>query len=440
MADKIKFSSRSKALLTCSAMNNITNIFLSTFWIVHLTSDAQSMFFVAGIYYVVHYAFQLLFYQACAYIFKENVKQREFCYRLGILTKCIFIFLIAFYGEKLQAYFYLMAIAHGLFNGLYWSAYNVMKNSVLESQQVKKFSAFDSVLGKFINIVFPITLGLLISKSTFYFIAFPIFIFSLIQFVASFFVKSPILKTSSFDIKAFRKRVATDKDNKALKKIFLVNFLSGFREGVSTLISILIFLTLGGDKNLGTVTSVGAIFSIITVIIYSSKSKFQSDKRFHFIIMLIIALMCSAVCLVTNEISIILFSVLYTIIASIVDYGVDTNRICILKNLGYQDNLSEFYADGEVYICIARIISYSMLVLTGFLNKFVPHLIMVKLAIMICITSFILLAIYNLHNERFLKKILVNKTRQEHALRLKQAHLMLNNEVINDDLEISSNN
>ena len=201
-----KFDVSTLGLQICYVLKSITNIFASTFlvsFIVHIneTEPLSASLSSISLYYIAFYLTFSIIYFLCSFIVDKT--NRVWMYRLGILIKGIFIVSVVFIGKELSKFVLLAGFIGGFANGVFYSAFNVLKGEMVPRRQMSKFSAVNAVLNKVVNIVFPIVLGALIDFSSYTYVAIGVLILTIIELSVTFMIKSKKPEGSSFDFFKF---------------------------------------------------------------------------------------------------------------------------------------------------------------------------------------------------------------------------------------------
>ena len=210
-------------LSVCHLMFSVINLFLSTFLIAHiytLTDNLYSYVFNVGIYQLSAYVCMFISY--FIFSFWVDKTNRIWVYRVANIIEALLVIVTIFYGKDLAKIVVLAGVLSGLSHGAYYASYNVLKQEMVSRKSMDNFAIILTVLGKVVNVVCPILLGMLIDISTYTQVAIYVLILSVIQIVISFFVKSKKPENSNFNIFKYLKSLKKNtKINKKIKKYAL---------------------------------------------------------------------------------------------------------------------------------------------------------------------------------------------------------------------------
>lgn len=136
---------------------------------------------------------------------------------------------------------------------------------------------------------------------------------------------------------------------------------------LGTLITILIFNVFKTNMNLGIISSISTVLSIIAIKLYGKYSKNKSDKKALIISSIIPVISVFIVLMNTNNITIIIYSFCYEIFVNGI---LSLSRTIRLFNMSdssiiQKDDQSEFFSLREGILNFGRIVSYTILLIAG---------------------------------------------------------------------------
>jgi len=228
-----------KALMACEIINAITGIFI---------------YVIAG------------------FLKKYNIEK---IYRVGILIKCIFVISIVFLREQIQSFLIPIAIILGISETIYWGACDNIVGLATNEKNREKYTANKKIIRSFVKVIMPIILGTSIELLSFYKVSTYIMVLAFIQFILSFFIKIQKRYSGEFDLKAFLKSINL-KENKRLKIVYKSSILYGVLMNViSTIVTIIIVMTYKTNIELGFLSTIFSICSMITLYVFK---KIKNEK------------------------------------------------------------------------------------------------------------------------------------------------------------------
>ena len=364
-----KMNMSSWSMQVTSSINNIIGLFASTFlvsYIVHVNADAplgNSLVSVA-LYYIALYIVMAFAYFAMGYLVDRS--SRVWYYRAGIIIKGAFIVFLIFLGEELAKYSFLAGALYGVAESLYWSSYNVMKCEIIPRAHADKFVAINTLLNKFINIVFPILIGFLIDVSTFAMVAIYVLIIVAIQLVFSFFIKSQRPENSNFQFfKYIKKLKGKTEDVKRIKKFYPVAIFYGATTICTSLVSILSIYTFKTNLNLGLFTAGFSVLSVIALLLFKKFTN-VGGRRVLYVIMAVVPVMAGVMvaCKITQW-TYIVFNISETVSLTLLAYALDVQRTIILKKTGHYEDIAEHQTLTELMFCFSRLITFILMLVFG---------------------------------------------------------------------------
>ena len=366
---KEKMNLSTWSMQVTSSINNIISLFASTFlvsFIVQTNQNAplgQSLVSIA-LFYISQYAVVAFVYFIMGYLVDKS--NRVWYYRLGILIKGLFIVLIIFLGEDLAKMAALAGVVYGIAESCYWSSYNVMKCEIIPRMQADNFVAINTLLNKFINIVFPILIGLLIDISTFMSVAIYVLILVAIQMVFSFFIKSQRPENSSFEFFKYLKNLRGDADGvKRIKRFYPIALCYGATTICTSISSLLAIYTFKTNLNLGLFTAIFSVLSVMALILFKKYTKIGLRKILY--VILGVVPLIGALCVTINveKWSYIAFYVSETVSLTVLAYALDVQRTIILKKTGHYSDIADHQTLTEVLFSFSRCVTFSIMLVLG---------------------------------------------------------------------------
>ncbi|MBQ3158656.1 MAG: MFS transporter [Clostridia bacterium] len=370
-SSKQKMNMSSWSMQVTSSINNIISLFASTFlvsYIVQVNADAPlgtSLVSVA-LYYIALYCVMAVTYFLMGYLVDKS--SRIWYYRIGILIKGAFIVFLIFLGEELAKLSFLAGALYGIAESFYWSSYNVMKCEIIPRAHADKFVAINTLLNKFINVVFPVLIGFMIDVSTFAVVAIYVLVIVAIQLVFSFFIKSQRPENSNFQFFKYVKKLRGKTDDiKRIKRFYPIALCYGATTICTSLVSILSIYTFKTNLNLGLFTAGFSVLSVIALLLFKKFTK-VGGRRVLYVIMSIVPVMAGVMvaCKITQW-TYIVFNIAETVSLTLLAYALDVQRTIILKKTGHYEDIAEHQTLTELCFCGARILTFVLMLVFGLL-------------------------------------------------------------------------
>ncbi len=194
---------------------------------------------------------------------------------------------------------------------------------------------------------------------------------SLVQIFLSFLLTPE--KESDFSkfhlIKTWKKL----KNNEQIRKIYLVEFFIGMNVSdgsLGVLMTILIFNSFKTNLNLGVITSLTTILSIIALRIYGKIYKNKNDKNIIILSSVLPIITVLIMLIYQNNITLILYNICYVLFTSLLSLTRDIRLLNISNSkIVNKDNQCEFVSIRECILNLGRMFSYGLLLLVGIMNN-----------------------------------------------------------------------
>lgn len=373
-------------LLFSHALSEIINLFVSTFLIAYIHSLSDGIFkyiFNVGIYNIMTYAVMIVVYLVVSYFIQKT--NRVWFYRLGAVLRTCLVILVIFFGKDIAKMLYLAGALNGMSLAIYWAAYNVIRQEMVSRNAVKGNVVLTNVLSSSIKLVVPVVMGAIIEVSSYTSTSMYVLVVCLIQIALSFGIHSRRPSGSEFNLGGyFRKIKQYPEFAKRIKHLYLSYFAFGFSSIIADLITVCTMLQLGSSLSLGILTSVFGAVSILTLLLFHKFTK--PAKRSPLIITLIFCYVVSGIVFVShiNLITLIVFQGANTIYKVVIDTIGGVYRNSNLKEAGLYSEIDEHQATIEMIIETTRIVTFSLLLLTGLIG----NLIIFKVLLMVFILGY----------------------------------------------------
>lgn len=242
-----------------SILSKFTTLFLSIYFLKITDGNVISVI----LYYLLKYSITWVSsYISLKLINKDNVIK---IYRCGLVANGICLWILLMLGKNVVDYIYLYAILDCATSLLYWSAYKMILYNFKNDNQFKKIFAYNNIVSSLISIISTIGMGYIIVNASYNVVMIIIIALILCAFLVTF-----SFKNYEFNINKIKmpnlKFVLKDRQAKNIYKIVFFEGM-GFRGGLDTTITLIIFLVLGSESSLGNLNAVFALLRINNFIV-----------------------------------------------------------------------------------------------------------------------------------------------------------------------------
>ena len=368
-----KIGRNAKLLIASDLIYSLTAIFIETFLVAYFLKITNENITTISVYYIIIYSLLALGNIFVGKILKKHPSKSKQILSLGIVARALFILFIVVLEEKITNNFILIAIIYAFSEILYWCAHELIYIDVTTNNNRKKYMSIKKILGKLINIIAPIILGTSIELYSFSKIALYVFILSIVQITLTLLIKPNInnLKTEKYNYKNFIRYIKTNK----LTKIKMYN-LAGMAYGIvessiSTLIIIITMNTFKTSFSLGVLTTIFAICSMISLMLYN---KFYNNKTSKFILIfcsVIIVFGVLGLLIDINKTSLIIYNFCYIITFGIFDVVYNTKKGNLIKECKIENFKEEYIGFTSISIGSGRIIGYLLMLIVSFTSNLI---------------------------------------------------------------------
>jgi len=363
MKEKIK--SEQNIIIIMDAIKKIMSIFLGPFLTAYFISTSTNSILNIAIYYIFTYATMALSTLVVAALAEKRNRIKIF--RIGIILNFIYILIIILLKEKIINYLPIISILYGISASCYYFPYNLfiinkVKNTERTNYMVKLFITI-SVVG----ILFPIIFGSIITITNYILTAVIVLFISIIQIILSFFITD----NHNGDLEEYNLKKAwlELKKNKQVINCLAGEFFIGMNICNGALETVMVILILNSFKtniNLGIITSIATLLSILVVKIYGLIYNKRDDKKVIIISSIIPVISLIIFLILKTNTTVIIYKFSYVIFAEILSL-VRKIKIFNLSNskIVNKSNQCEFNAIREVTLNVGRVTGYTLLLLAG---------------------------------------------------------------------------
>ena len=373
-------------IIAINAMKKIMVLFLGPFLTAYFIKTSQESIVDLSIYYIFSYILLAIGSFIVASIIKNKFRMGMF--RIGIILNFFYIMSIIILKEEIINHLGLISILYGISSSAYWFPYNLFVINKIDNNYRTEYTVKSKIISSIIGVLCPIILGSIITVTNYELTAIIILFISLIQIILSFILTSE--KESDLPKFNLKKTWNKLKNNKQIRRMFIVEFFIGMNVSdgaLEILMTILIFNSFKTNMNLGIITSITTILSMIFVDIYGKIYKKRNDKNIIIISSILPVASVLTLLLWRNNVTVIIYNICYVIFTALLTL----TREIRLFNLSdsyivSKENQSEFFAIREGILNCGRIIGYLMLLFAGISgSQVILNIVMVILTLSILI-------------------------------------------------------
>ena len=373
-------------IIAINAMKKVMILFLGPFLTAYFIKKSQESITDLSIYYIFSYTLLGVGSFVVASIIKN--KFRVGMFRIGVIINFIYIMTIIILKEKIIEYLGLISILYGISSSAYWFSYNLFVINKIDNERRTEYTVKSKIIASIIGVLCPIILGSIITVTNYELTAIIILVISIIQIILSFML-SPDNETNlaKFNAKQTWNKL---KSNKQIRRISIVEFFIGMNVSdgaLEILMTILILNSFKTDMNLGIITSITTVLSMICVHLYGKIYKKRDDKGLIIVSSILPVIAVFILLIWRNNITIIIYNICYVIFTSLLTLTREIRLFNISDSyIVDKNNQCEFFALREGILNMGRVMGYTMLLLAGLTgSQLVLSIVMVLLTLSILI-------------------------------------------------------
>ena len=359
----------SNIIIAINNMRKIMDMFLGPFLTAYFIKTSKDSVNSISIYYICSYLILAIITYFVATIIKN--KFRIGMFRIGVILNFIYILTIIILNKNMVNHLALISFLYGLSAAVYWFPYNLFVINKVDNNDRTNFTVKLQIISSITGIICPLILGSLISVINYQLTAIVILIISLIQIILSFMLsKDEKSYYPKFDIIKTMKQI---KNNKQIKRMSMVEFLIGLSSSsgaLEILKTIIIFNSFKTNFNLGVITSITTVISMIFIKLYGIIYKKRNDKNVILISSIIPMLAVYILFLSRNTCTIVIYNVCYVVFTSILSLTREIRLYNIADSFIIdKDNQCEYFVFREFILNLGRITGFIMLLIASIISS-----------------------------------------------------------------------
>lgn len=398
---KSKLDKSAKSLMACDLTNSVINLFGETFLVAYFLQISNENIIQVSIFYIILYALLGIGSILLGNIIKSKPQKRVVIYRFGIIVKSIYILLIVLFKEEIRQYFIVFAIFYGIAETLYWSTHDVMNTEIVGNENRKKYMTTKRMLSKLIHILIPIILGTSIELTSFTNMSIYIFVLALVQIIISLHIDINKFgtqgKKEKYSLKKYISNLSIEQKEK-LNKIYKLAFLYGIMmDTIRVLVVIITIMTFKTSLNLGILTTVFSIFSMISLYLFNKLYQRKYSKKLLTFCATLVVL--GVICLIVdiNKTTFIIYNFTYNITIYILEVMFKIKADDVVKEYNIEKWIVEYHTFTEGFMEIGRITGFFLMLIAGLLNE-IFYFKLLLLIVTICIPIYAII-MYNVEKQ-----------------------------------------
>lgn len=400
--NKININKSARNLIISDLIYTVTALFAETFLVAYFFKITNENITQISLYYMIVKALMGIGQVLIGYFIKDKPTIRTKILSVGIIIRALFILFIVILGDKLSSNFIIVAIFYSISETLYWSTHELIFVDVTNNSNRKDYMSIKKILSTIVMIIAPILLGSTIELYSFNKIAIYVFVLSVIQIVISLQINLNEFSTKSneiekYDMKAYIKELKKNKNSK-LNAYYKSNLIYGIIEDpMSTLVTIITVMTFKTSLNLGILTTIFSVCSIVSLYLYK---KYYNKKNCKIILAICSTLILIGVIgLIINieRFTLIIYNFACTVSLCIFDAIFNTQKGDLIEECNINKRNVEHVMLNGFLTDLSRLLGFSLILIVGLINNMIVFKILL-LFMALCVLMYSKL-IYNLENK-----------------------------------------
>lgn len=353
-----------KLMIGFSALRNISDLFLGTFFLSFVMHLATNEILAVSMYKLFEYVATILGYVLIANLCKKYDK--VYVFGLNLVLKATLLLLIIFLGDGAIDYIIPLGLLYGLGAAMYHLPMHTMVGEKVAASSMTRYIGIKNAINYTAKFAMPVVLGIFITVSSYTQMACALLVLTVIEFFMIMgLTRSRHRASTSVDFLGFARCMMRFP---VIKKLFFIEVLRGFSTSgaLGTVITMYTVYMFHTDMNLGIFTTIFSFCTIITSFLFG-----RFAKRNHFPLILLVCTLVSIACmslfvfnttpytfLIYNFINATAIAVM-VLICDINVYNLSQSR-CV-KN----DHKIEYFVFRDAALFIGRWVAYVILMYIG---------------------------------------------------------------------------
>ena len=381
-------------------------IALDLFITIFLTARLFDVANIAAVafFYVVLYTCIFIFFCLFSYIVKRHSRVRVI--RVSMFLYVCVICLVMLLQDNIAETYLVLAVLDGIAQGMFWCAIHALSGQVLGGARMKSFQSNYQILSSAARIVFPITLGALISFASFEIATIVCIGVGVCLFIFTLFLCEPPSNKVHLSMSRYFTMIKKEKLFKPVRDNFIIQLFYGIF-GLALLgTTLLIVMVFNNDFKLGVFNTLFAAISIVIISVYKILKNGKVKNSILFFSCAVSLILSFGLLLKIDATTIILFQAGFMSLSCIPKLESDTLRLNAMKYLNKPETIIESNMLSEFAYFIARLIVLGCFMLVYYLNELlILQVLMVVLMAIMLFTSYLINRWYNNYNKEKIKNV-----------------------------------
>ena len=377
--------SEANAIIAISAMKSVIDKFLGPFLTAYFIQTSKDSLVDLSIYNIFSNIVLMIFSMIVSSFIER--KFRIGMFRIGVVLNFGYILTIILLNENIVHYLWLIAILSGISSTAYWMPYNLFNLTKISNEDRTKYNITSRIVSNVIGIFCPLILGSLITVTNYILTAGVILVISFIQIILTFILKPDVYdKTDTFNpVRTYKKMSSNNQTLRSFNSQFLVGMTVN-TSALEVLLVVLVFSVIKSNFNLGVITSISTIISILAMSLYGKIYKNREDKKIILFSSILVAVLVTTMAIWKNSIALVICYCIYMVLIDLIKLT-QTVRADNVANTSVVDKTEqcEYNAIRETHMDFGRIISFTLLLVAAkFGGNTSLNILMIFLSILIC--------------------------------------------------------
>ena len=354
-------------LIVINACDRVSYILLGSFLTAYFIRESQDSVVALATYYIITLILRMVG-NIIATIMTKRLSEPSVM-RLGVIANFIYIATIAFMGADITNHLFLIALLYAIATSFYWLPFNALFQRKVTNKKRAAFIARFQTVSYLVDIIAPVLLGGLISTTNYITATLVVLVVASIQIALSLAI-TPFKKSQSINQRHanFRKSCQEIRRSREARHCLVSGYFAGLSisdGALNVLTTVLIFDSFKTDLNLGIITSITTLLTILVVNYY--KKHYQRGRLTSIIWFGIIPIGGILLLLIIrNDVTLIVYNLCFVVFSRLLLFIRDVAVCNVAGSHQISNSLQEeFIAIREIFLCLGRITGFAIMLVAG---------------------------------------------------------------------------
>lgn len=349
-------------LIILNTVHSAISIFINTFMVAWFFNITNNDVVPACVFYIYSYALSTVGFFLIGNLVKCGPKILLF--QLSFLVNFGALMLILYLQENIISYLWLIGLLIGAEKALFYMPLNVMTSQEVPKKYMARFNAYNYAWSGITKILVPLLFGWMISLESFLKTTIAVLVLSIISWLISLGLNHIRSYCKPFKIKYL---IALAQKRKHISSSLIIDFLRGFTfEVLELLIVLYVVYMFKTNLNLGILTSIFAICTVIANIVFGKFCRYRNFIKILIVSSIFTVAGTSYFVVDVSKTSFIVYNLIYASFTVLLQTITATNVFRVSQDKSVASLYrAEYLALRELFLNTGRCLGFGLVIITA---------------------------------------------------------------------------